>query len=531
MVELTTSTTSVGPAATSSCGGVISWSFGKCWIAFACEMPANPANASGDVDVTGGALTTFEPEARDVVASVCMAPPSPTPVPIASRVAEALPPRFNARERAVSRSFALSGRKGDACDDPVSRDLGAVGLAAATFKDPNAGSTATTAMQRIQLLRRCPTFKCRASAWSRFPLRAGVYDGSRDVTDTRRASQLIETQAQRRGPQDVDIQVRIIDLADAPPARGERPTIIAATLHRDDPGGITPGHLRKRSAEHAMTELTYAHAIVHVPKGTCKPRVESICLFENVSSGHQARPRHGTHLLDHVQMLIDIAREVQTAAHHALVRNRSVWVAQADANRADTRALARFEHDFEPVAGDDTGRRVEQHDVVAAQRTDRAVDRCGRIGRDDDGPHPPVWIRGESLDPVDTIHGVDVRPCDHDHIDRRRPDQGVAWDVETGARTEVNPRIDAAPLQCIRDRSTDSVLREWLVVGRYRGGARNHSPGVEHVGHVSDLPRSLGDAEHQIVVLAPVEPIAESARRGDKRPAHHREVVDVVLGE
>src|ERR1035441_9774823 len=143
------------------------------------------------------------------------------------------------------------------CVDTHAGCVAGAGLAAATLTGPTNGRAAMMTAQKIQLLRRCPTFKCRASAWLRFPLRAGVYDGSGNVTGAGRAPQLIETQAQRRGPEDVDIQVRIIDLADIPPARCEYPCIIAATLHLDDPGGITPGHLRKRSAEHAMTELTY----------------------------------------------------------------------------------------------------------------------------------------------------------------------------------------------------------------------------------------------------------------------------------
>ena len=77
--------------------------------------------------------------------------------------------------------------------------------------------------------------------------------------------------------------------------------------------------------------------------------------------------------------------------------------------------------------------------------------------------------------------------------------------------------IDAAPpLQRVRNRSPPSILGEWLEAGGYRRGTGNHSPRVEHISDVSDIPRRLGDAKHQVVVLAAVKAFAEATNGADE---------------
>ena len=59
----------------------------------------------------------------------------------------------------------------------------------------------------------------------------------------------------------------------------------------------------------------------------------------------------------------------------------------------------------------------------------------------------------------------------------------------------------------------------------------DHPPRVQHIGNVTDCRAALADAQHQVVVLAAVEAFTKPADIVQQRPPHHREMVDVVLGE
>src|ERR1700730_8178024 len=82
IVEFTTSTSSVGPIAMSSLGGVTSWSAPKLWMLLACAVPANPRRVSGDAGVVSGFAGLVDADADDrFIASPYTARPAESDFP------------------------------------------------------------------------------------------------------------------------------------------------------------------------------------------------------------------------------------------------------------------------------------------------------------------------------------------------------------------------------------------------------------------------------------------------------------------
>ena len=86
---------------------------------------------------------------------------------------------------------------------------------------------------------------------------------------------------------------------------------------------------------------------------------------------------------------------------------------------------------------------------------------------------------------------------------------------------------DPGPLQVCGDRGGLELRNPVLGVGRGGDASRQLPPVVEDARDVLDAGRSLGQPQHQLVVLDPVERGVRPARSLDERAAHAEEVADV----
>src|ERR1022692_3403491 len=222
--------------------------------------------------------------------------------------------------------------------------------------DPITGSAATMLAQKIQLVSR-PTFTYHASVPmlvipSTPQCNPEISETTVDRCEDLMSPESVEAKAQRGGPEHVDVEIRLLEFVDASPLFGKRSRVVSGAVVTIGARGLTPRQLREWRAEHTTTERTNAHAVVDIPERSLKPLVETPCLLEDLTPGHQARARSGAHLLDDVQVLIDAARQPEPSADDSLVRNGPVGVAESDADGSDVRALAQLEHDVDPLRGD-----------------------------------------------------------------------------------------------------------------------------------------------------------------------------------
>jgi len=113
----------------------------------------------------------------------------------------------------------------------------------------------------------------------------------------------------------------------------------------------------------------------------------------------------------------------------------------------------------------------------------------------------------------------------HERLARKPPADAVRALV----RAVLDDRVDPQAVALLLDRPPPRLVGVRLRLWRLRRRLRVRAPVVEELGHVHDRPGPLGDAQHEVVVLAPLERFPEAAHVPDERGAQDAEMAGVHL--